>query len=390
MPFAGRALRVNIGRASGSLGSIYGTAAERTGNVFLSLGDYDLVLRMDAVTGNLIRVAGNGTRGFSGDNGPATGAQLSGPGGLAIDAAGNLYLGDANNLRVREVANGAIGTVAGSGVQGCDGDGSAAISASSIVLAGVAVDRAGNVYVADFFSQVVRKMSGGTITTVAGTGTYGYNGDNVPATSAQLAGPSGIAVDAAGNLYIADAYNNRIRKVSGGIITTVAGNGTAGFTGDKGPAANATLRQPAGVAFDAAGNLFIADYGNNRIRMVANGVITTTAGNGTQTFSVDGASAINAGLAAPQRLAFDGADNLYLVDGIRVRKIAGGFIATLAGRGTPFGDGGPAASAQLHSPQGVTADGAGNGYLSDAGTGRVLEISNGKLLQRAGTREKRM
>ena len=142
------------------MGNIYGIAADRTGNVFLSLGDYDLVLRLDAATGNLTRVAGNGTRGFSGDGGPATGAQLSGPAGLAIDAAGNLYLADANNLRVREVANGAIGPIAGSGVQGYDGDGSAATDASFNGLAGVAVDRAGNVYVADFFSDVVRKISG--------------------------------------------------------------------------------------------------------------------------------------------------------------------------------------------------------------------------------------
>ena len=383
--FAGGALPVNIGGKSASLGSIYGIAADRTGNVFLSLGDYDLVLRLDAATGNLTRVAGNGTRGFSGDGGPATGAQLSSPAGLAIDAAGNLYLADANNLRVREVASGAIATVAGSGVQGYDGDGGAATRATFNGLAGVAVDRDGNVYVADFFSDVVRKISGGTITTVAGNGTYGYNGDNIAATSAQLAGPTGIALDAAGNLYIADVFNNRVRKVSNGIITTVAGNGTAGFTGDKGPAANATLRQPADVALDAAGNLFIADYGNNRIRMVANGVITTSAGNGTQIFSGDGGSAASAGLAAPQRIAFDAADNLYLVDGVRVRKIAGGVIATVAGGGAPLGEGGPAASTQLQSPQGVAVDAAGNVYITDAGTGRVLEVSNGTLLKLAGT-----
>jgi uncharacterized protein (TIGR03437 family) len=382
--FAGGALPENVAAASASLGGIYGIATDRAGNVFLSLGDYDLVLRVDAATGTLIRVAGNGSRGFSGDNGAAASAQLSGPGGLAIDTAGNLYLADANNYRVRMVANGAISTVAGSGAQGYGGDGEAAIGASFNGLAGIAIDHAGNLYVADFFNQVVRKISGGTVTTVAGNGTLGYNGDNIPATSAQLAGPSGIALDAAGNLYIADGYNNRIRKVSGGIITTVAGNGTAGFTGDKGLATSATLRQPADVALDSAGNLYIADYGNNRIRMVANGVITTTAGNGTQTFSGEGTSATGAGLVAPARMAFDASDNLYLADGTRVRKIARGLISTIAGGGAPLGESGPAAGAQLLSPQGLAVDGAGSVYIADAGTARVLEVSGGTVQKLAG------
>ena len=381
---AGGALPENVAAISASLGGVYGIAVDQAGNVFLSLGDYDLVLRVDAATGTLIRVAGNGSRGFSGDNGAAPSAQLSGPGGLAIDAAGNLYVADANNLRVRMVANGAIGTIAGSGAQGYDGDGAAALQASFNGLAGMAIDRAGNLYVADFFNQVVRKISGGTITTVAGNGTSGYNGDNIPATSAQLAGPSGIALDAAGNLYIADGYNNRIRKVSGGTITTVAGNGTAGFSGDKGPATSATLRQPADVAVDPSGNLYIADFGNNRIRMVANGVIATTAGNGTPTFSGDGASATSAGLVSPARMAFDSAGNLYLVDGIRVRKIAHGIISTIAGGGTPLGESGPAAGAQLLWPEGLAVDGAGNLYIADAGTARVLEISGGTVQKLAG------
>jgi uncharacterized protein (TIGR03437 family) len=382
--FAGGALPENVAAASACVGGIYGIAADRAGNVFLSLGDYDLVLRVDAATGTLIRVAGNGSRGFSGDTGAATSAQLNGPSGLAIDAAGNLYLADANNLRVRMVAAGFIGTVAGSGAQGYGGDGGAALQASFNGLAGIAIDRAGNLYVADFFNQVVRKISGGTVTTVAGNGTLGYNGDNIPATSAQLAGPTGIALDAAGNLYIADGYNNRIRKVSGGIITTVAGNGTAGFSGDKGPATSATLRQPSDVALDSGGNLYIADYGNNRIRMVANGVITTTAGNGTQTFTGDGASALTAGLVAPTRMAFDAADNLYLVDGARVRKIARGGISTVAGGGAPLGESGPAANAQLLSPQGLAVDGAGNVYIADAGTARVLEVNGGTVQKLAG------
>jgi len=382
--FAGGALPENVAATSASLGGIYGIAADRAGNVFLSLGDYDLVLRVDAATGTLIRVAGNGSRGFSGDNGAAGTAQLSNPGGLAIDTAGNLYLADTGNSRIRMVANGVIATFAGSGAQGYDGDGGAARQASFNGLGGMTIDGAGNLYVADFFNQVVRKISGGTVTTVAGNGTLGYNGDNIPATSAQLAGPSGIALDAAGNLYIADGYNNRIRKVSGGIITTVAGNGTAGFSGDKGPAISATLRQPSDVAVDSAGNLYIADYGNNRIRMVTNGAITTTAGNGTQAFTGDGAAATTAGLVAPARLAFDAADNLYLVDGVRVRKIARGVISTIAGGGAPLGESGPATGAQLLAPQGLAVDGAGNVYIADAGTARVLEVSGGTVQKLAG------
>jgi uncharacterized protein (TIGR03437 family) len=382
--FAGGALPENVAATSASVGGIYGIAADRAGNVFLSLGDYDLVLRVDAATGTLIRVAGNGTRGFSGDAGAAASAQMSGPTGLAIDSAGNLYVADANNLRVRTVASGVISTVAGTGASGYGGDGGSALQASFNGLAGIAIDHGGNLYVADFFNQVVRKISGGTITTVAGNGTLGYNGDNIAATSAQLAGPSGVALDAAGNLYIADGYNSRIRKVSGGIITTVAGNGTAGFSGDKGPAASATLRQPADVAVDSAGNLYIADYGNNRIRMVANGVITTTAGNGTLVFTGDGGAATTAGLVAPARMAFDTADNLYLVDGPRVRKIARGVISTIAGGGAPLGESGPATSAQLLSPQGVAVDGAGNVYIADAGTARVLEVSGGTVQKLAG------
>ncbi|MCX6627916.1 MAG: hypothetical protein NTW28_09840, partial [Candidatus Solibacter sp.] len=383
--FAGGALPENVAATSASLGSIYGIAVDRTGNLLLSLGDYDLVLQLDAATGTLLRVAGNGTRGFSGDNGPASGAQLSGPRGLAVDPSGAIYLADANNFRLRKVANGVIGTLAGSGDQGYEGDGDTAVRAAFDGLASVAIDRAGNVYVADFFNQVVRKITGGTVTTVAGTGSFGYNGDAILAINAELAGPSGIALDAAGNLYIADGYNNRIRKVSGGIIPTLAGTGTAGFTGDKAAATNATLRQPSDVAVDSNGNLYIADYGNNRIRMVTTGVITTVAGNGALTFSGEGVSALAAGLPAPLRLAFDASDNLYLVDGVRVRKIARGVITTVAGGGAPLGENGPPASAQLLSPQGLAVDGAGNVYIGDAGTGRVLKVSGGTMQKLAGT-----
>jgi hypothetical protein len=382
--FAGGALPAGGAATAASLGGVSGIATDGAGNVYLALGDYDLVVRIDA-NGALTRVAGTGTKGFSGDNGAGVDAQLSGPRGLATDAAGNLYIVDGDNSRVRVVANGTIRTIAGNGAQGYDGDGNQAVKAIFNGLSAIAVDRAGNIYVADFFNQVVRKISGGTVTTVAGNGTFGYNGDGLAATDAQLAGPSGIALDAAGNLYIADGYNNRVRKVSGGIITTVAGNGTAGFSGDKAAATSATLRQPSDVAVDSSGRLYIADYGNNRIRMVASGTITTVAGNGALTFSGDVGPAVSAGLAAPLRLAFDAADSLYVADGVRVRKIAGGVIATVGGGGAPAGENGPALAAQLLTPQAVAVDGAGNVYISDAGTGRVLEISGGTIQKLAGT-----
>jgi uncharacterized protein (TIGR03437 family) len=176
------------------------------------------------------------------------------------------------------------------------------------------VDSAGDLYIADFAGERIREISNGVITTVAGNGTYGFSGDNGPATSARLYSPSGVAVDSAGNLYIADADNNRIRKVSDGVITTVAGNGTEGFSGDNGPATSAQLYNPYGVAVDSAGNLYIADYGNNRVRKVSNGVITTVAGNGTQGFSGDDGPATSAQLDGPFGVAVDRAGNLYIAD----------------------------------------------------------------------------
>src|ERR1019366_9345320 len=206
--------------------------------------------------GVITTVAGNGTSGNIGDNGPATGAQLNYPTGVAVDSAGNLYIADQYNHRIRKVSNGVITTVAGSGTAGFSGDNGPATSAQLYYPAGVAVDAAGNLYIADQYNHRIRKVSNGVITTVAGSGTAGFSGDNGPATSAQLSGPGGVAADSAGNLYIADTSNYRIRKVSNGVITTAAGGGSGG---DNGPATSAQLNYPAGVAVDSAGNLYIAD-----------------------------------------------------------------------------------------------------------------------------------
>jgi len=266
-------------------------------------------------TYTIYTLAGNGTQGFSGDNGPATGAELFQPLGVALDSAGNVYVADSSNNRIRKVSNGVITTVAGNGTPGFSGDGGPATSTGLNYPSGVALDSAGSLYIADAGDNRIRKVSNGVITTVAGTGGWGgYGGDGGPATSAWLLVPSGVAVDSAGSLYIADAGNNRIRKVSNGVITTVAGNGTLGYSGDGGPATNAQLNGPEGVAVDSGGNIYIADMDNNRIRKVSNGVITTVAGNGTQGLSGDNGPAVSAELYRPEGIAVDATGNLYIAD----------------------------------------------------------------------------
>ena len=272
--------------------------------------------------GIITTVAGNGEWGYGGNGGPATDAILYNPSGVATDSAGNLYIADTDNNRIRKVdVNGTITKVAGdSPIQvyssgGFGGDGGPATNALLNHPGGIAFDSAGNLYIADSENNRIRKVDvNGVITTVAGGGTSGL-GDGGPATKAELFIPSDVALDAAGNLYIADSYNGgRIRRVDvSGVITTVAGGGTSGL-GDGGPATNAGLG-PAGVALDAAGNLYIADLGNDRIRKVdVAGIITTIAGNGTLGFSGDGGPAISAELNLPFGVATDAAGNVYIAD----------------------------------------------------------------------------
>jgi len=341
-------------------------------------------------------VAGNGTDGFSGDNGPATSAELGEPLNVAVDSAGNVYIADFSNNRIRVVSNGVIVTVAGNGTVGFGGDDGPATSAELAGPLGVAVDSAGNVYIADFYNNRIRRLSGGVITTVAGNGIASSNGDNGPATGAQLNLPQSIAVDAAGNLYISDAGSSRVYKVSNGVITTVAGNGTAGFSGDNGPAAGAQLNlYESGLAVDSAGNLYIADTLNNRIRKVANGVITTVAGNGPLglggAFSGDNGPAASAELGTPLGIAVDSAGNLYIADSLngRIREVSNGVITTVAGSGFGIGSGGigdsgPATSAVLIGPQGVAVDSHGNLYIADTGNNRIRKVVNGAITTVAG------
>jgi sugar lactone lactonase YvrE len=287
--------------------------------------------------GTITTVAGNGSCAvqdangncYNGDNIVATGAELFRPGGVAVDGAGNLYIADVKNNRIRTVtpgAGGIITTVAGNGTPGYNNDNIAATSAELNWPASVAVDGAGNLYIADTMNSRIRKVTpDGTITTVAGNGTPGYDSDNIAATSAELNQPSGVAVDGDGNLYIADMSNSRIRKVTpGGIITTVAGNGTPDYSGDGGAATSAELNLPTGVAVDSAGNLYIADMSNSRIRKVTpGGTITTVAGNGIAGYNNDNIAATGANLNAPSGVAVDGVGNLYIADirNNRIRKV---------------------------------------------------------------------
>src|SRR5712691_406863 len=249
--------------------------------------------------GTIATVAGNGSSGFSGDGGQATNTSLSNPQAVALDKAGNLFIADTFNYRIRRVdaVSGIITTIAGNGVQALSGDGGPATNASLFAPSGLALDTEGNIFIAEWFGSRVRRVDATThiITTVAGGG----NGDDGgQATNAALASAYGLALDTSGNLLIADVSHHRIRRVdaTNGIITTVAGNGTSGFSGDGGLATSASLSFPVDVVLDSAGNLFIADQGNRRVRRVdtATRTITTLAGNGSAGFSGDGGQATNA------------------------------------------------------------------------------------------------
>ena len=452
--------------------------ADSAGNIYF-VSSLNCVFKVD-VQGILTRFAGTSKPGFSGDGGPAVDAQLfttdvfteefqfGYPGGIAADGAGNVYISDAGNHRVRKVSTtGVITTVAGNGTPGNSGDGGLAAGAQLMYPAGLAIDAAGNLYIADvthvrkvspdgIITTVltvnttalgvavdkpgnlyvaggpnVRKISSdGTITVVAGSGQIGDGGDGGPATSAQLIGPTSVALDNSGNFYIADV--SHVRKVApDGIISTLAVSGIPGtvesvaldksgslyiagdsfvlklspngaispfagngaspdFSGDGGPALQARLNAPGGLAVDASGNLYVADSGNYRVRKVSTaGVITTVAGNGTPGYSGDGGPATAAQLSGPLGLTLDGAGNLYIGDGSRVRKVlADGTILTVAGNGLPFelggspvtGDGGPATAAQLTIPSGLAVDSAGSLYILDTENNRVRKVAKDGII----------
>jgi uncharacterized protein (TIGR03437 family) len=334
------------------------------------------------------RASASGNAGCSsgpGDGCKATDANLLSPTGIALDAEGNLYIADNNDQRIRKVNTaGIISTVAGTGTLGFSGDGGAATSANLFSSWGVGLDGKGNFYIADRVNNRIRKVdAAGIITTVAGNGTAGFGGDGGPATSASLRAPQAVLFDGAGNMYIADTNNFRVRKVNPvGIITTIAGYGGSSPLGDGGAATSAGVG-PASLALDAAGNMYIADTSNARIRKINTaGVMSTIAGTGTSGSGGigDGGPAINA-VVFPQGIALDAAGNIYVGDfgNNRVRKIdTAGIITTVAGGGTTgggIGDGGPATSASLGGPAGVLIDPAGNLYIADSGHGHVRKVT---------------
>lgn len=371
-----------IPATSATLSIVEGLAVDVQGNLFIADSRRHVIRRVDTA-GIITTVAGNGLLGFSGDGGPATSARLNAPYGVAVDGAGNLYIGEENNHRVRRVdALGIITTLAGNGIRGFGGDGGPATSANLDSPRTVAADAAGNVFIADTMNHRIRWVDlDGVIRTVAGNGSDVFSGDGGPATSASIGDPFGVAVDAAGTLFIADTDNNRVRMVdAAGTITTAAGNGMAFFSGDDGPATNASLYYPQGLAVDLAGNLVIADTSNHRIRrMDAAGSITTIAGDGTPDFSGDGGPAISASLSSPSGMAIDGGGNLIIADSgnHRIRRVdAAGSIATIAGDGTRgfSGDGGPATGASLNSARAIALDAQNNIFIADSNNYRIRRV----------------
>jgi len=398
------------------------------GNIYIADTLNQRVRKVNS-SGKISTVAGDGIAGFGGDGGPAINAMLNWPYSVGVDGSGNLYIADSAEQRVRKVdTSGIITTFAGNGTAGFSGDGGPATN-TQLGPADVASDGNGNFYIADTFNERIRKVdASGIVSTVAGKGTYGFSGDGGPATNAEFKLPYAVAADSHGNLYIADTFNERIRKVdTSGIISTVAGRGGAGYSGDGGPATQAKLRNPIGVAVDGSGNLYIADQNNNRIRKVdtsgiistfartkgvscvavdgagnvyfcdpshhrllkqdTSGTLSTVAGNGTRGFSGDGGPATKAELSSLAGVAVDNAGNVYISDSTpiylglqpandRVRRVdPSGIISTVAGTGTVgfTGDGGPAPDAELAFPNGLTVDGAGNLYITEIG--RIRKVT---------------
>ncbi len=375
-----------------------GIAFDATGNLYIADLNDNIIRRVD-VAGIITTVAGDGDQGFAGDGGAPTDAQLDSPAGVAVDASGNLFIADTHNQRIRRVAGGNITTIAGTGVAGFSGDGGAAASAMLNQPTALAVGPDGSLYVADTDNHRIRKIVFGsnstTITTVAGNGEQFFSGDGAAATLAGLDSPNGVAVDAAGSIYIGDTHNQRVRVIdAAGLISTLAGNGNKTYSGDGAAAIDASLARPRGLSVDAIGNIYVADSDNNRIRLIAKtGIIATLAGNGSQGFTGDGGSAVNATLDTPRATAVAATGVVALSDtnNQRVREVsADGSINTIAGLSPTAGGASlgeslllNGASTAVYGGGSLTTTFSNNGQIA-TGTVTLLDITGGGLVPIGG------
>jgi sugar lactone lactonase YvrE len=329
-------------------------------------------------------IAGNGSIGAINDGRPATTAEINYPHDVVVDKFGNFYIADGENHKIRKVdTRGIITTIAGTGTSGYNGDEIAATNAELNLPTGIAVDDAGDVYICDYGNSRIRKVDiTGIITTIAGNGSFTYNGEGIPATAAAVNEPYGITADIHGNIYFTDAGFHRVREINtSGIIYTVAGNGVNGYSGDGGPATAAEFKELGYINVSSAGDIYVGDHVNFRIRKISpSGIITTFAGNGSMGNSGDGMQATAATFSAPNGTAIDKAGNVYIIDdynhNLRVVNTSG-IISTVAGTGIAGynGDNIPAKSAQLTNPNSVSVDTIGNVYIADANNQRIRKIT---------------
>ncbi len=363
-------------------------AVDIKGNLYIADEGNNCIQKIDR-KGRITTVAGNGKQGYSGDGGLATNAELGRPTGVAVDNTGNIYIADWFNNRIRKVdTSGIISTFAGDGIAGYCGDGEDSKKAELITPYTVSNDALGNVYIVDYGNHRIRKVnSKGIISTIAGNGVQNYFGDGGPATNAELNSPSGVAVGKNGVIYCADKSGNFIHKIdTNGIISIIAGNGAKGFSGDGRSSVNAQFNSPSLLSIDSIANLYIADLGNQRIREINNkGIISTMAGCGVIGFSGDGSRATDAKMNAPYNITLNSKGDMFIADfgNQRIRKVdKNGIISTIAGNGTIgyTGDGGPAINAQLNYPSDAITDSFGNIYISDESNNCIRKINSAGII----------